>query len=206
MKTITFTILFCLATTAYSQFTCDLTKSSYTAIETVMPADVLCIAKGSDKDITLFYTFAYWCSPCRKELPNVVSLTKEQNIDFYILLTHRENDIRDINESINFLNTLDTSIKYIIISDSLYSEKNRGKEKGLIVVVGKREREKYDVFLREITPPAFEHISDMGKNILINKKGEVILVTNYKDIGAQKGVNFTFEKIIRTINDERRVQ
>jgi len=44
-----------------------------------------------------------------------------------------------------------------------------------------RRKKNYLKFLTEITPPQFEVINDMGKHIVIDKSGEVLLVTSYKD-------------------------
>jgi len=40
---------------------------------------------------------------------------------------------------------------------------------------------KYKDFLTKITPPQFENIDSMSKFIVLNKAGDVQLVTSYKD-------------------------
>jgi ADP-heptose:LPS heptosyltransferase len=45
----------------------------------------------------------------------------------------------------------------------------------------KRNGRKYKDFLKEITPSQFELVTDMSKYIVLNKSGEVQLVTSWKD-------------------------
>lgn len=185
---------------------CELQKSEYSGLYSVMPDDVRCLAQNSDKDISLFYTFAAWCSPCRAHLPELIELSKENDINFYVIITHRETNVYDINRAIGFLDKISNDISKYVISDSLYSDKNRIKKPKLIEINGKKEIEKYDNFLKALTPDKFEHISDMGKSMLINKRGEVLLVTNYKDAEGSKDHLMVDEKIIRFIQIERSKQ
>ena len=66
--------------------------------------------------------------------------------------------------------------------------------------------EKYENFLTEITPLAFENIPDMSKYIVLNQNGDVIFVSNYKDSeGYLKdgSKEKTQEKVIQAIHTER---
>jgi hypothetical protein len=70
---------------------CNLTQSRYSSLYTVVPDDIRCIAQHSDQDITIFFSFAAWCKPCRKHLPDAVQVSKTHHTDFYLLLMDREN-------------------------------------------------------------------------------------------------------------------
>jgi thiol-disulfide isomerase/thioredoxin len=185
---------------------CAPPKSIYSELYSVTPDDVRCIAQNADKDISLFYTFAAWCSPCRAHLPELIELSKKHEINFYVIITARENNVSDINKTVGFLDGLSNDIDKFIISDSLYIGENKIKKPKLIDMNGKREREKYDNFLKALTPDKFEHISDMGKSVLVNKEGNTILVTNYKDKDGRKDNSKVNEKIIKYIQSERSVQ
>ncbi len=48
-------------------------------------------------------------------------------------------------------------------------------------IYGKKQRKRYKNFLTEITPKKFKNINDMSKYILLDKSGNVLMVTSYKD-------------------------
>ena len=143
---------------------CELTKSEYNEINTVDKNDVICLAKNSKKDKTLIFTFGIWCSPCRKHLPNAIKLAEENDLDFYVLLMDKEDNVR-VSSAIEYLKNIKQNINILVLKDS----------------DGKRPNIKYKKFLTEITPPEFENINDMSKYIVIDKKGKVLMVTNWKD-------------------------
>ena len=58
---------------------------------------------------------------------------------------------------------------------------------------------KYLRFLRRITPDNFENHNGMSKHILIDKSGEVLMVTNWKDSKKYKS-KLIEEKIIPLLN------
>lgn len=178
---------------------CNLAQSSYSSLYTVVPEDVRCIAKNSNKTVTIFYTFAAWCSPCLKHLPEAILLSKEQDADFYLLLMDREN-YSDVKNAINAAKkkSPEENLKMVIISDSLFSPKNRYK-KEKIINIGSGIQEKYSNFVTAITPPQFENIADMSKYIVLNKQGEVIFISNYKDSENTKDKSKVIEKIVMVI-------
>jgi hypothetical protein len=45
----------------------------------------------------------------------------------------------------------------------------------------KRANQQYKVFLKEITLDKFLYLNGMSKYILLNPKGEVVMLTSYKD-------------------------
>ncbi|WP_296317129.1 TlpA family protein disulfide reductase [Winogradskyella sp. UBA3174] len=146
---------------------CQLTKSASEKIFTVDKNDILCLAMNSEKEKTLVYTFGIWCAPCIKHLPNAIKLAREYNLDFYVLLMDKENSDKELN-AIEFLKQIQEKIKFEIKVINLKDENGRPNKK-------------YKHFLREITPPEFENINDMSKYIILDKLGNVLMVTNWKD-------------------------
>lgn len=161
-------IIILLNQLVYSQTeNCNLTKSKSEKIYTADKDDIICLAKNSSKDKTLVYTFGIWCAPCIKHLPNVIKLAKEYDLDFYVLLTDKENSDKELS-AIKFLNEIQEKInfefKVLILKD----------ENG-------KPNKKYKQFLDEITPNEFENINDMSKYIIVDKLGNILMVTNWKD-------------------------
>jgi thiol-disulfide isomerase/thioredoxin len=207
-KFIVFSIFsICFSNLLFSQNPCDLQKSSFYDLNTVDVEQIKCLAQNSDKDFTVFYTFAAWCGPCRKNLPDAINFSKEQNIDFYVLLMDRENDSY-VKRAINYLDKIETKQKVVILSDSLYPPNLRNKKEKKIVLVdfGIQNRKKYTNFIEKITPPQFETIDDMSKYIILNKEGKVIFVSNYKDYKNEKGKDddlYFFNKMKLIISNSR---
>ena len=210
MKTHLYIILLCL----FSFFEinaqtekCNLEKSSYSELCTVDAEKTICLAQGSGKNITIFYTFADWCSPCRKKLPEAIRLSEEYNVDFYVLLMEPESDSFNINRALSTLNSY-KKLKTIIISDSLYSANNLKyvNKKRLIEIRATKHREKYAKYITQITPPEFANVDNMSKFIVINKEGKVLLVTNSEDStnsDGQHDESVCFQKVIKAIETDR---
>lgn len=146
---------------------CELTKSQSDKIFTVDKDDILCLAKNSKNEKTLVYTFGIWCEPCIKHLPNAINLARDNNLDFYVLLTDKENSDRELN-AIEYLNQIQEKIKFEIKVVNLKDENGRPNKK-------------YKHFLKEITPSEFENLNGMSKYIILDKLGTVLMVTNWKD-------------------------
>ena len=143
---------------------CNLQKSEFSEIYTVNKNEAICLAINSEKEKTLFFSFGIWCGPCIKHLPNAIKLADENNLDFYVILIDKE-ESRRAYDAIKYLQDIKRDIKILILKDD----------------IAKRPRKKYKIFLTEITPPEFENIPGMSKYIIIDNKGEVLMVTNYKD-------------------------
>lgn len=199
MKYLIIASLFCFS---YNQITAQtngfsLTKSSYSDIYTINIEDMCNLAKNSKKDIIIFHTYSAWCAPCMAEIPEIIKMAEELDVDFYALLAEGENWKSGIS------NALASAVKHgidrdniVILSDSLYNNpKIRYKKEGIIHISNSRKnREKYVNFIAHITPPQFESIAGNSNNILLNKKGEVILVTDYKDSQDENGkINYELE-------------
>jgi thiol-disulfide isomerase/thioredoxin len=151
---------------SYSQTeNCRLTKSKSNDVYHVNKDDILCLSKNSTKNKTLIFTFGIWCSPCRLHLPNAIKIAKDYDVELYILLIDNEEDEK-VKDAINFLKAKDKDINIIILKDKQY---------------GKKRNKKYKQFLDEITPSDFKNLNGMSKYILLDKKGNVIMVTNWKD-------------------------
>nr|WP_314495670.1 hypothetical protein [uncultured Chryseobacterium sp.] len=148
-----------------AQEKCEIIESTSLNIKKVDKEDLICIAKNSDQPITVFYTFASWCAPCRMHLLQALYLEKFFKTNVYIVLVEGESDRKIIN-GINYIEKYAPDAKMLVLKDAVY-------EGG----VKKRNRQ----FVTDITPPQFENIADFSKFILINKEGQTVLVTNYKD-------------------------
>lgn len=146
---------------------CNLVKSKSGEIFTVDKDAIICLAKNSKKEKTLVYTFGSWCAPCIKHIPNAIKLARDYNLDFYVLLTDKENSDRELT-AIRILNEAQKQIDFKIKVVNLKDENGRPNKK-------------YKHFLKEITPSKFENINDMSKYIILDKSGSVLMVTTWKD-------------------------
>ena len=193
---------------------CGLTRSVFSRLYTVAVEDVICLAQNSDKDITIFYTFAYWCAPCRRRLPEAIRFAEKHNVDFYVLLVDKESDRLNVGRALQKFHTeYDNQLNVVIISDSLYSERaverfERRARRGFVLVdTGRLRRDKYINFLTQITPPKIGSIvPGMGIFIVVNRKGEVLWVTNYRDAQGFRGDEADakiFERVRQVIEDSR---
>lgn len=164
MKKLLFLCAFVTAFGARAQESSDL-EVSKDQIFKVDANSIATLAKNSDKKNTLFFTFGIWCEPCILHLPGAIKLAKEHDLDFYVLLVDGMTTDR-IGMAYHHIKQLDPTVKVAVLDDAVYGEKLKKRNKK---------------FVTEITPPQFENIDDFSKYILLNKKGEVILVTTWKD-------------------------
>ena len=114
MKYAIFIWIFSLfVTKSYAQNICELNKSKSNLI--------ICLAKKSNKEKILVYTFGTWCAPCLKHLPNAIGLAKNYDLDFYVLLIDKENSQREF-DAIEYLNQIqeknNLEINRVILKDS----------------------------------------------------------------------------------------
>ncbi|RUT71795.1 hypothetical protein D0817_03670 [Flavobacterium cupreum] len=160
-------LICCLIITFFSaaQEKCNLSFSKKEKIYAIDIKDIKCIAENSDKKNTLFFTFGVWCKPCRLHLPNAIQFSTENNVNFYVLLVEAEENEKT-KEAIDYLKAIKDDIKIVILKDESY---------------GVKRSEKNKKFVKEITPKEFENVDDYSKYILLNNKGEVVIVTNWKD-------------------------
>ena len=143
---------------------CKLPQSHFENIYSVNLEDVRCLAKNSEQPNTLFYTFGSWCKPCIYHIPTFFLIEKFYKADIYVLLVDPETN-NSIEKSRDMVLEAYPHAKILVIKD----------------IEGKGKSKKYKEFLTKITPAEFENIDDMSKYIVLNKKGEVQLVTSYKD-------------------------
>ena len=118
MKYIYVILLSTISINIYAQSNCY-SYESVAGVPAVDVSDVICIAQKSDKDISLFYTFTAWCSPCREKLPILVELSKKNSIYINFLIVDREIFLPEARRSIDFVRqNMDDSNIYLT-SDSL---------------------------------------------------------------------------------------
>ncbi len=144
---------------------CNLTQSNFNDIPAIAYNDVICLAKNSDKKFSLFFTFGIWCEPCRLHLPGAIKFAEQHNLDFYVILLEPEDNIK-AKQAASYLRYTKPDIKTLILKDEVYGTKRTKKNKK---------------FVTEITPKNSEAIDDYSKYILLNNKGDVLRVTNWKD-------------------------
>lgn len=172
-KYIVFALLFLPVLSLAQSEPCNLEKNELGNAYLVDAEDIRCLAKNSDKEISMFYTFAESCKPCLKHIPDLIPFVIENDLDLYIVLIDRENNFR-VEWAEIILKRFEQEIREHYQEDFSFKLYVLKDEEG-------RPRKKYNKFLTEITPPQFEVIGDLGKHIVMNKSGEVLLVTSYKD-------------------------
>ncbi len=172
-------LLFCGTLQAQVQDVCRITLN-HQNLQIVDYEKVKCLAMNSQKSKTIVYTFGIWCQPCIYHLPQALALEQEYDVDVYVLIVDPENT-QFITRALVFFKEFDA--KYQQKTKLLLLEDVEGK---------KSRSKKYKSFLAQITPSHFENINDMSKYIVLNKKGETVLVTNYKD--SKQDVDWTDDR------------
>lgn len=194
---------------------CGLHKSAHSDFYTVDVEQARCLARHSDKDITAFYTYAPGCGSSERGLPLAVELARQYGMDLYLLLMDKEDDkFSTINPVSAMIDTVSCyELKAVIITDSLYSPKSfkrlNAPIRKFIRIDGERYYEKYTRFLKEIIPPDFEPKFDRMKMLVLNRQGEVLLVTSYEDVlvngdGTVDGFMLR-EKVKQCVEKERKI-
>ncbi|MCF6306327.1 MAG: hypothetical protein L3J09_00045 [Flavobacteriaceae bacterium] len=158
-------LLIQLSSFSQSETNCNLKQSKNNEINAVDANDFVCLAKNTEKDKIIVFTFGLWCSPCIAHLDNAISLKENYNVDFYVLLVDNEDENELIKKTIIFLRKKREDINIVILKDEY----------------GKRRNRKYKNFLKEMTPNEFENIGGMSKYLVYNNEGKVIMVTTWKD-------------------------
>ncbi|HLS31899.1 MAG TPA: hypothetical protein VK021_13665 [Flavobacteriaceae bacterium] len=152
--------------------------------------EAICISKKSDQKYSLFYTFGIWCEPCIKDLPDVLHFVAEEKIPLNVIIKDKEKD------PLTF-----KAIKYLKLTEDKW-QNVYGKNFKINILILKdsngRPNRKYKKFLTKITPEKFEIIDSMSKLILINNKGEVLMVTSYKD-NKGKGKSEMIHNLIKPL-------
>ena len=137
----------------------------------------------------MVYTFASWCKPCRYKLPSVLQLAKDYDLELFILLIDEENSTAEASaikyiEQVNEIHN--ASLKTYILKDEngVSAIKYRKVENEVVKI-------KYRKFLKRIAFEKFELTEELSKYILIDKSGEVLMVTSWKDRVGKKWKNNT---------------
>jgi thiol-disulfide isomerase/thioredoxin len=165
MKKLLIIILFANFSLLFSQVNnCNLESTYFEDLKRVDVDAVKCLAKNSEKPNTLFLVFARWCEPCMWHLPTFMSIEKEYNVDLYVLLIDVENS-QMTELSKDYVWERYPSAKVVVLKD--FPKRGKGK--------------KYKDFINAISPPEFEKLYDMSKYFVLDNKGDVVLVTSWKD-------------------------
>lgn len=158
-----FILFFLFAINISAQSTnCELKKSESLDLYKVDRDKLICIAKNSEMPLSVFYTFTSWCAPCRMHMPNVIELGEKYNINFYVLLTESEKD-KGVLNAVDFVKGISKDTQMLILDDAVY---------------GKSTRTRNNKFISEISNRKKEFNPGYGVCIVVNKKGEILKVTN----------------------------
>ena len=170
MKSLTL-VIFLLSLNIHSQNekACGIQKSEIINVKKVDKNDLICIAQNSSKPYTVFYTLTSWCSPCRMHFPDAVELERTGKVNLFVVLVESEDD-KNIVKAIDFIKSVYPDVQFGVLKDDLYGTATKKRNKKLAT---------------EITPANNELIDDYGKFILVDKSGNVMYVTNYKDYNKE---------------------
>lgn len=108
----------------------------------------------------MLYSYAFWCAPCVKKLPDVVKFCQENNIELFVLLIHNQKSKEIKIENKDFQ---DKNLNVLVLSDSY----------------GKKARKKYKEFLKKYYLDN-KIIDDMSK-IILYSEGQLKYVSNWMD-------------------------
>lgn len=144
---------------------CNIQNSEAIAAPKLDKEALICIAKNSNKPYTVFYTLASWCEPCRMHFPDALDLQKNGKVNLFVILVEAEKDPK-IKNAISFIKSKSENVQFGVLNDEKYGIK-----------VGKRNTK----LATEITPNGSKVIDDFGKFILVDRSGQILYVTNYKD-------------------------
>lgn len=146
-----------------------LTISSYSNLDKKIAYEITnktfnFLRKKSDKKLTLIYTYAMWCAPCKKTFPKILKIVKDNTdyIDFYLILTERKRK-----------EVLNTAIYLNKIQDFEYPFFNISNE------YSKKMVKKYDFFIQKIVPGHKDY--GLSLIILIDENGTPIYASTYND-------------------------
>lgn len=179
MKVLLTLFLFLGTLYVQAQDGCDI-KVNHQNLQIVDYEKVKCLAMNSQKSNTIVYKFGIWCQPCIYHLPQALALEQEYDVDVYVLIIDPENT-QFITRALVFFKEFDAEYQQktkLLLLEDVEGKKSRSK--------------KYKLFLAQITPSHFENINDMSKYIVLNKKGETVLVTNYKH--SKQDVDWTDDR------------
>lgn len=144
---------------------CNIQNSETIAAPKLDKEALICIAKNSDKPYTVFYTLASWCEPCRIHFLDALDLEKTGKVNLFVVLVEAERDPK-IKNAISFIKSKFENVQFGVLNDEKYGFK-----------VGKRNTK----LATEVTPNGSKVIDDFGKFILVDRSGQILYVTNYKD-------------------------
>lgn len=124
---------------------------------------------NNNKKMSLIYTYALWCKPCRETLPEILKIANnnKKNIDFYLILT--ESKSKEIQKAKKHLNSIENFDYPIFNISNEYSKK----------VV-----KKYDHFIQNIIPGHKDY--GLSLIILFNENGKPIYLSTYNETKVEK--------------------
>lgn len=162
---------------------CRLEMNNTNRAYVVDAVDAKCLARTSDKDFTLLFTFSDNCPKCASELTEALTLAIKYDIEFFIVLNKKQ-DSRILAEEIS----------YIKQAERIVNRANLGVKLDLQPLVIKDSegspKRKYNKFITDLTPVGHEIIIDMPKYILLSKEtADVVAMTNLRDYPNDAGIS-----------------
>lgn len=147
-------ILFLLLT--ITLFTNCKNEFSKPTIEKITPEKYLNLKKGINKKTIVHFWFSY-CSPCLKDFPELLKISKENDIDI-INISSDKSDSKMQDNLEKVMSKLNVKDCYIIDYDNLYP--NGTKHSNVLGDFAKK------IELKEYTNPYYILIDDSGKTII----------------------------------------
>lgn len=162
---------------------CRLEMNKTNRAYVVDAVDAKCLARTSEKDFTLLFTFSDNCPKCASELTEALTLAIKYDIEFFIVLSKKQDS-----------KILAEEISYIKQAERIVNRANLDVKLDLQPLVIKdsegNPKRKYEKFIRDITPHGHEVIVDMPKYILLSKEtADVVAMTNLRDYPNDAGIS-----------------
>lgn len=142
-----------LATTLFTNCRNEFSKPT---IEKITPEKYLNLKKGINKKTIVHFWFSY-CSPCLKDFPELLKISKENDIDI-INISSDKSDSKMQDNLEKVMSKLNVEDCYIIDYDNLYP--NGTKHSNVLGDFAKK------IELKEYTNPYYILIDDSGKTII----------------------------------------
>ncbi len=132
--------------------------------------DIRELVKKSKK-YTLVYVYAWWCTPCRAEMPKFIEWSKA-NEDVNLLLINTDKD-RDYTYTLEYLQKISYFYPSFTVSESY----------------GKGRMKKFEKFLEDFCPTC--QVKKMGYSscILLDNEGNVLFHSTYETQNQMEEVN-----------------
>ena len=140
------------------------------------------LVSKSAKPFTLVYTYAWWCGPCRKKLPQVLEFkNKHQNKVELLILTGEKNPSKYL-----YMTNKEFNTKYNI----LFPTFNISDE------ISIKSKKKFHNFIQTIVPGHSDYGTGLSLNLLIDNKTSEVLYASLTEIETTDSIFSKLNSII----------